>query len=157
MVRSSRPIWHWFNGMKVVREFSGAQLAWGNWVLRKFSREASVQLNPSQVKLGLRALCLSPTDRSRHLQIKEKFKNLFWYLAICCPMVFCCVLWPLCCVSVSLLILIMAYNFRHESSRQLPLAEQALARASQRKANGKTVWLRAMCCSLQRTQWVLFI
>lgn len=31
-------------------------------------------------------------------------------------MVFCCVLWPFCCVSVLLLILIMQYNFQHEDS-----------------------------------------
>lgn len=52
-----------------------------------------------------------PLSHGWLLQMEEKSRNLFWHLAICYPMVFCCILWPFCCMSVSLLILIMEYNF----------------------------------------------
>lgn len=57
-----------------------------------------------------------PLSHGWLLQMEEKSRNLFWHLAICYPMVFCCVLWPFCCMSVSLLILITEYNFWHEDS-----------------------------------------
>ena len=98
-----------------------------------------------------------PLSHGWLLQMEEKSRNLFWHLAICYPMVFYCVLWPFYCMSVLLLILITEYNFWHEDSGSSLRLAKLLPRASQRKANGKAVWLKAACYSLQRTQWVLFM
>lgn len=68
-------------------------------------------------------------------------------------MFFCCVLWPFCCVSVLLLILITEYNFQHEYERQLPLVGAGLPEEGKWNAGQ----LRATCFSRQRTQCTLFI
>lgn len=92
-----------------------------------------------------------PLSHGWLLQMEEKSRNLFWHLAICYPVVFCLYSWPFCCMSVSLLILIMEYNFWHEDSGSSLRLAKLLPEPPRRKANGKAVWLKAVCYSLPRT------
>lgn len=107
-------------------KFTATWLTWGHsdilkgycWteklVLDEFKQEDFFLAKPFPGEPGTWGTL--PLSHGWLLQMEEKSRNLFWHLAICYPMVFCCVLWPFCCISVLLLILITEYNFWHEDS-----------------------------------------
>lgn len=70
----------------------------------------------------------------RHVKNNEKFRNLFWFPAICYPTVFCCVIWPFCLASVLLLILITPFNLLHANTKLFTPTCQNVVVVSQRRA-----------------------